>query len=111
MSYAWISFEKNRGLEQEFRSDSETIVEWINGSAHQSVKKEEVEKIQRLIHEWLARGADMKNKIGQCLLVVSRLLGLTLRPSAPVFSCHLDFVTHWRLALAQEALRDASDSY
>ena len=27
MSYAWIPSEKNRGLQQEFRGDSETIVE------------------------------------------------------------------------------------
>ena len=37
-----------------------------------------------------------------CLLDVSRLLGLTLRPSAPVCSCHWDSLTCWRLALAQK---------
>ena len=36
-----------------------------------------------------------------CLPVVSRLLGLTLRPSAPVCSCHRDSLTCWRLALAK----------
>ena len=40
-----------------------------------------------------------------CLLVVSSLLGLTLRPSAPVCSCHRDSVTRWRLAIVQEAVR------
>ena len=38
-----------------------------------------------------------------CLLDVSRLLGLTLRHSACVCSCHRDSSTRWRLALAQEA--------
>ena len=42
------------------------------------------------------------------LLNVSLLLGLTLRPSAPVCCCHRDSLTRWRLALAQEAARDAS---
>ena len=46
----------------------------------------------------------------ECLLDVSRLLGLTLRPSAPVLCCHRDALTRWRLALAQEAARDASSS-
>ena len=40
-----------------------------------------------------------------CLLVVSRLLGLTLRPFAPVCSCHWDSLTHGRLAIVQEAMR------
>ena len=40
-----------------------------------------------------------------CLLVVSRLLGLTLRPSAPVCSCHRDSLTRERLAIVQEAVR------
>ena len=40
-----------------------------------------------------------------CLLVVSRLLGLTLRPSAPVFCCHRDSLTRGRLAIVQEAVR------
>ena len=44
------------------------------------------------------------------ILDVSRLLGLTLRPSAPVCCCHQDSLTRWRLALAQEAARDASSS-
>ena len=39
------------------------------------------------------------------LLLDSRLLGLTLRPSAPVFQCHRDSLTRGRLALAQEAVR------
>ena len=39
------------------------------------------------------------------LLDASRLLGLTLRPSAPVCCCHRDSLTRWRLALAQEAVR------
>ena len=33
-----------------------------------------------------------------CLLVVSRLLGLTLRHFAPVCSCHRDSLTHWSLS-------------
>ena len=33
----------------------------------------------------------------ECVLVVSRRLGLTLRPSAPVYCCHRDFLTRWRL--------------
>ena len=41
---------------------------------------------------------------------VSRLLGLTLRPSAPVCYCHRDSLTRWRLPLAQEAARDASSA-
>ena len=40
-----------------------------------------------------------------CLLDVSRLLGLTLRLSAPVCSCHRDSLTRRRLAVAQEAAR------
>ena len=44
------------------------------------------------------------------LLDVSRLLGLTLRPSAPVCCCHQDSLTRWRLVLAQEAARVASSS-
>ena len=40
-----------------------------------------------------------------CLLVVSRLLGLTLRPFAPVCSCHRDSLTRGRLAIVQEAAR------
>ena len=39
-----------------------------------------------------------------CLLVVSRLLGLTLRPSAPVCCCHRASLTRWRLAFQQEGL-------
>ena len=38
-----------------------------------------------------------------CLLDVSRPLGLTLRPSAPVCGCHRDSLRRWRLAIAQEA--------
>ena len=45
-----------------------------------------------------------------CLLDVSRLLGLTLRHSAPVCSCHRDSLTRWRLAFAQEAVRVVSSS-
>ena len=45
-----------------------------------------------------------------CLLVVSRLLGLTLRPSAPVCCCHRASLTRWRLAFEQEAARVASAS-
>ena len=41
---------------------------------------------------------------------VSRLLGLTLRHSAPVCSCHRDSLTRWRLALAQEAARVVSSA-
>ena len=41
----------------------------------------------------------------RCLLDVSRLLGLTLRPSAPVYRCHRDSFTRGRLALAQESVR------
>ena len=40
-----------------------------------------------------------------CLLVVSRLLALTLRPSAPVCSCHRHSLTRGRLAIVQEAVR------
>ena len=40
-----------------------------------------------------------------CVLVVSRLLGLTLRPFAPVCSCHRDSLTRGRLAIVQEAVR------
>ena len=36
-----------------------------------------------------------------CLLVVSRLLGLTLRPFASVCSCHWDSLTRGRLAIQQ----------
>ena len=39
------------------------------------------------------------------LLHVSRLLGPTLRPSAPVCRCHQDSWTRGSLALAQEAVR------
>ena len=39
------------------------------------------------------------------LLHDSRLLGPTLRPSAPVCRCHRDSWTRGRLALAQEAVR------
>ena len=42
----------------------------------------------------------------RCLLDVSRLFGLTLRPSALVCCCHRDSLTRGRLALAQEAVRD-----
>ena len=42
------------------------------------------------------------------LLDVSCLLGLTLRPSAPVFCCHQDSLTPGRLAFAQEAVRVSS---
>ena len=45
-----------------------------------------------------------------CLLDVSRLLGLTLRHSAPVCSCHGDSLTRWRLAFAQEAARVVSSA-
>ena len=38
------------------------------------------------------------------LLVVSRLLGLTLRPFGPVCSCHQDSLTRGRLAIVQEAV-------
>ena len=41
----------------------------------------------------------------RCLLHDSRLLGLTLRPSAPVCRCHRDSLTRGRMALAQEAVR------
>ena len=41
----------------------------------------------------------------RCLLDVSRLFGLTLRPSAPVCCCHRDSLTRGRLAFAQEAVR------
>ena len=40
-----------------------------------------------------------------CLLDVSHLLGLTLRPSAPVCCCHRDSLTRGRLAVVQEAVR------
>ena len=39
------------------------------------------------------------------LLHDSRLLGLTLRPSAPVCCCHRVSWSRWRLAFAQEAVR------
>ena len=39
-----------------------------------------------------------------CLLDVSRLLGLTLRLSAPVCCCHRDSLTRGRLAVVQEAV-------
>ena len=42
------------------------------------------------------------------LLVVSCLLGLTLRPSAPVFCCHQDSLTRGRLAFELEAVRVSS---
>ena len=45
-----------------------------------------------------------------CLLDVSRLLGLTLRHSAPVCCCHRDSLTRWRVAFAQEDVRVASSS-
>ena len=41
----------------------------------------------------------------RCLLDVSCLLRLTLRPSAPVCSCHRDSLTRGRLAILQEAVR------
>ena len=44
------------------------------------------------------------------LLDVSRLLGLTLRHSAPVCSCHRDSLTRWRLAFAHEAARVVSSA-
>ena len=44
----------------------------------------------------------------RCLLEVSRLIGLTLRPSAPVCCCHRDSFTRGRLAFAQEAVRVSS---
>ena len=40
-----------------------------------------------------------------CLLVVSRLLGLTLYHFTPVCSCHRDSLTRGRLAFSQEAVR------
>ena len=40
-----------------------------------------------------------------CLLDVSRLIILTVRPSAPVSCCHQDSWTRWRLAFVQEAVR------
>ena len=40
-----------------------------------------------------------------CLLVLSRLHGLTLRPSAPVCCCQRDSLTRGRLAIVQEAVR------
>ena len=43
-----------------------------------------------------------------CLLDVSCLLGLTLRPSAPVCCCHWDSLTRGRLAFEQEAVRVSS---
>ena len=45
-----------------------------------------------------------------CLLDVSRLLGLTLRPSAPVCCCYRDSLTRGRLAIVQEAVRIFSAS-
>ena len=42
------------------------------------------------------------------LLHDSRLLGLTLRPSASVFCCHQDSLTRGRLAFEQEAVRVSS---
>ena len=48
--------------------------------------------------------------LARSLLDVSRLLGLTLRPSAPCLRCHRDSLTRWRLALAHEAARVASSS-
>ena len=44
----------------------------------------------------------------RCLLDVSRLLGLTLRPSAPVCCCHWDSLTRWRPVFVQEAVRVSS---
>ena len=44
------------------------------------------------------------------LFDASRLLGLTLRHSAPVCRCHRDSLTRWRLAFAQEAARVPSAS-
>ena len=41
----------------------------------------------------------------RCLLNVFSLLGLTLRPSAPVCCCHQDSLTRGRLAFEQEAVR------
>ena len=43
-----------------------------------------------------------------CLLDVSCLLGLTLRPSAPVCCCHRDSLTRGRVAFEQEAVRVSS---
>ena len=43
-----------------------------------------------------------------CLLDVSCLLGLTLRPSAHVCCCHRDSLTRGRLAFEQEAVRVSS---
>ena len=40
-----------------------------------------------------------------CLIDLSRLLGLTLRPSAPVCCCHQDSLTRGRLAIVQGAVR------
>ena len=40
-----------------------------------------------------------------CLLDVSRLLGLTLRPPAPVCCCHRNSLTRGRLAIVLEAVR------
>ena len=45
------------------------------------------------------------------LLDVSRLFGLTLRPSAPVFRCHRVSWARGRLAFAQEALRVSPFSF
>ena len=46
-----------------------------------------------------------------CLLVVSRLLGLTLRRFAPVCSCHRDSLTRGKLAFEQEAVRVSSSLF
>ena len=43
-----------------------------------------------------------------CLLVVSRLLGQTLRHFPPVCYCHQDSLTRGRLAFEQEAVRVSS---
>ena len=43
-----------------------------------------------------------------CLLDVCCLLGLTLRPSAPVCSCHQVSLTRRKLAFEQEAVRVSS---
>ena len=40
-----------------------------------------------------------------CLFDVSRLLGLTLRPSAPVCCCHRDSLARERLAIVQVPVR------
>ena len=47
----------------------------------------------------------MESSSRVCLLVVSRLLGQTLRHFTPVCSCHRDSLTRVRLAIVQEAVR------